>query len=157
MTYSIKNSNNSKSFDKKIPHKKTKINQGGKMVCASETKAMTCLEQVLKMFESGEIPEAIAIASFPTLDIPSSYWSLANRLITLAKGTIDARGFQQWKKAGRKVKKGAKAFHILAPITRKVKSEDPEEEYKLIILGLPRTGSFQSGGHRRRRAGLPEA
>ena len=34
--------------------------------------------------------------------------------------TEDARGFRQWQKVGRRVKKGAKAFYILAPIRKKV-------------------------------------
>jgi len=34
--------------------------------------------------------------------------------------TADARVFKQWQKAGRRVKKGAKAFYILAPVKRKV-------------------------------------
>jgi len=37
-----------------------------------------------------------------------------------AHDTEDARGFRQWQKIGRRVKKGAKAFYILAPIRKKV-------------------------------------
>ncbi len=38
----------------------------------------------------------------------------------LMNETEDARGFRQWEKVGRRVKKGAKAFYILAPVRKKV-------------------------------------
>jgi antirestriction protein ArdC len=45
-------------------------------------------------------------------------------------GTEDARGFKQWQEAGRRVKKGAKAFYILGPVSGKKKIKerviDPE-------------------------------
>ena len=46
----------------------------------------------------------------------------------LMNNTADARGFQQWKKVGRRVKKGAKAFYILAPIRKKVPVKIRREE-----------------------------
>lgn len=47
---------------------------------------------------------------------PADSWSLSNRLLVIAGGTDDARGFRQWKEVGRRVRKGAKALYILAPI-----------------------------------------
>jgi hypothetical protein len=96
-------------------------------------KLKLALESVLQRFESGDIPEAIAYSTFPVYDIPSARWSLLNRLLMFIAGTRDARGIKQWNQAGRHVKKGAKAFTILAPrIIKKVaesngNGEDDEE------------------------------
>ncbi len=76
------------------------------------------METVLKAFENN--PEKVALAVFKGNGKPSDAWSFFNRLIMLMNNTADARGFQQWRKVGRRVKKGAKAFYILAPIRKKV-------------------------------------
>lgn len=86
-------------------------------------KVKQALEGILARFESGDIPEAIAYSIFPGADIPSAKWSLMNRILMIISGTRDARGFRQWKEVGRYVKKGARAFHILAPRIVKKKSE----------------------------------
>ncbi|WP_373278597.1 ArdC-like ssDNA-binding domain-containing protein [Alicyclobacillus shizuokensis] len=57
----------------------------------------------------------------------------------VAHDTFDARGFKQWEEAGRKVKKGAKAFYILGPVTKTVTREDPEtgeEIRRLVVVGF---------------------
>jgi antirestriction protein ArdC len=57
--------------------------------------------------------------------------------------TSDARGFRQWNEVGRHVKRGARAFYIPGPTTRKVREEDPEtgEETERVIttgfVGIP--------------------
>lgn len=98
------------------------------------------------MFESGNLPSAVArtlITPAPGAEKPSDRWSLGNKLLMLLAGTEDARGFRQWKQVGRHVKKGARAFYILAPITKKVRKKviDPEtgeerEEEQIIIAGF---------------------
>jgi hypothetical protein len=50
------------------------------------------------------------------IEIPCRNWSLLNQFITFLAGTHDARGIRQWNKAGRTVKKGAKALHIFVPM-----------------------------------------
>ncbi len=77
------------------------------------------LDKILNAFESGEIPKAVAIASFPISDIPSANWSFFNRTIQSLNGTADARGYRQWLLVKRNVKKGAKAIHILSPCLKK--------------------------------------
>ncbi len=80
------------------------------------------LEKLLSMFESGNLPPAVArtmIRRQAGDERPSDRWSLGNRLLMYLAGTEDARGFKQWEEAGRHVKKGAKAFYILAPCTKK--------------------------------------
>src|SRR3989338_4457020 len=75
----------------------------------------SAITSLLDLFRSGEIPEKIAITTNPKFDVPSSKWSLNNRLIQLVYGTMDSRGIRQWREAGRKVKKGTKALYILVP------------------------------------------
>jgi len=78
-------------------------------------KVKVAIAGLLDMFRSGEIPEKIAIATNPKFDVPSSKWSLNNKLIQLFHGTFDSRGIKQWRNAGRKIKRGSKAIYILAP------------------------------------------
>lgn len=96
-------------------------------------KAKEVLEGIIQRFKDGEIPRVISYAVFPSPDTPASKWSLLNRTLIFMSGTHDARGFRQWIEAGRHVKKGSKAIHILAP---RFKRE--EEELKLIgFLSVP--------------------
>ena len=82
-------------------------------------KVKTVLDGILEKFRTGDIPKAVALASFPIPDIPSSNWSFTNRTLMFLSGTGDARGFRQWKEASRWVKKGARALHILVPCIKK--------------------------------------
>jgi antirestriction protein ArdC len=96
---------------------------------------------LLRMFESGEMPEAITrtFIEASKYDKPSNKWSLGNKLLMLAAETGDARGYDQWQKVGRNVRKGAKAFYIFGPLTRKLErknEETGEKEEKVIITGF---------------------
>lgn len=90
------------------------------------------LDSLVKLFESGNAPQAIAHITLPLVDVPSSKWSFFNQLIMLWHDTQDARGFKQWKTVGRHVKKGSKAVYILVPNIRKFKDDDGNEEKRLI-------------------------
>jgi antirestriction protein ArdC len=59
-------------------------------------------------------------------------------MLMFIAGTNDARGFRQWKEVGRHVKKGAKAFTILAPrfIKKQAEDGDNDEEEKIRLVGL---------------------
>ena len=78
------------------------------------------IDKVLEMINDKNFPQ-LALSSLPTFgkNVPSNKWSLLNRMIMMAFKTSDARGIRQWRAVGRKVKKGSKAFYILAPITFK--------------------------------------
>jgi len=76
-------------------------------------KVKQVLSLIIDKFKNGEIPEAVAYAMFPIPDIPSAKWSLMNRTLMFLSGTQDGRGFKQWQKADRFVKKGSKAIYIL--------------------------------------------
>ncbi len=80
-----------------------------------DKRAKQVLNVIVEKFKSGEIPEAIALASFPIPEIPISNWSFTNRTLMFLAGTGDGRGFLQWKHANRWAKKGAGAFYILVP------------------------------------------
>jgi len=66
------------------------------------------METVLKVFEKN--PEKVALAVFKGNGKSSDAWSFFNCLIMLMNNTEDARGFRQWQKVGRRVKKGAKSI-----------------------------------------------
>lgn len=90
------------------------------------------LREVIEKFRSGDIPEAIALSMFPIPNIPAAKWSLFNRTLMFLAGTEDARGIKQWNSAGRRVKKGSKAFRIFAPRFKKVVDEETQEEKNLL-------------------------
>jgi N-terminal domain of anti-restriction factor ArdC len=92
------------------------------------------LQSIVQCFESGTIPEAISYSVFPAADIPSANWSFINRIIMHLSGTADGRGFRQWKKVNRFVKKGVKAFYILVP--RFINHVNEEDEENLILTGF---------------------
>jgi hypothetical protein len=100
------------------------------------------IESLLELFRSGNVPEKIADVLNPCFEIPSADWSLRNKLIMAMAGTEDARGFLQWKKSGRYIKGGCKAFYILAPCVKKMEKENSEglkEEVNVLrgFRGMP--------------------
>ena len=93
------------------------------------------LQEIIEKFRSGDIPEAIALSMFPIPNIPAAKWSLLNRTLMFLAGTEDARGIKQWNAAKRRIKKGGRAFRILAPRFKKVESKEGDEE-KLVLSGF---------------------
>lgn len=95
------------------------------------------IKKLLDMFESGDVTGEIskAVLKRQAGTSPSDGWSLGNRILRAIAGTEDARGFRQWQKVGRRVKKGSKAFYILAPriVTKKVEVEVENEEGEIEI------------------------
>lgn len=96
------------------------------------------LKTIIDKFQSGDIPEAVAMASYPMPDVPSSRWSFLNRTLMFLAGTGDARGYRQWQEANRHVKKGARAIYILVPcFGKKVDEEGEETEYLRFFKPSP--------------------
>ena len=88
-------------------------------------KARVCLQQIVNLFQQGNVPKALAVVTIPPqANIPSAKWSISNRILQFLADTSDARGFRQWQESGRKVKKGAKALYILGPKTRRITEKD---------------------------------
>ncbi|MDI6907906.1 MAG: ArdC-like ssDNA-binding domain-containing protein [Thermoanaerobacterales bacterium] len=116
-------------------------------------RAKAALSRLLEMFESGDLPAAVArtmIKPKPGTERPIDRWSLGNRLLALAAGTDDARGFKQWQDVGRRVRKGEKAFYIFAPVTKtktvKVTDEETGEEYeeeRRVVIGFREVPVFR--------------
>jgi len=106
-----------------------------KGVIQMNDKVKQVLNVILDKFKSGDIPEAVAYSLFPLPDIPSTKWSLTNRTLMFLAGTMDGRGWGQWKTAGRFVKPGSKAFFILVPFIKKVDGEQGGEKEILIGFG----------------------
>jgi antirestriction protein ArdC len=102
-------------------------------------KVRQTLQSIVEKFKNGDIPEVIAYSTFPIPNIPAAKWSLVNRMLMYLAGTGDARGFRQWQEVGRHVKKGAKAFTILAPRFIKKQGEDEEKERTILagFLAIP--------------------
>lgn len=97
-------------------------------------KVRQVLNVIVEKFKSGEIPEAVAMASFPVPDIPSSKWSFTNRTLMFLAGTADARGFRQWTEVKRQVKKGAKAIYILVPCFKREVDDETGEEREVLTF-----------------------
>ncbi len=98
-------------------------------------KVQSVLSNILERFKEPEtLPKAIAYATFAPPNMPSSRWSLMNRLIMVFSGTNDARGIKQWNQANRVVRAGSKAIYILAPVIKTVKRDSEEE--KMFLRGF---------------------
>ncbi len=95
------------------------------------------LNTILEKFNSGDVPEVVAYSMFPIPDIPSSKWSILNRILMFIAGTGDARGYKQWLKVNRHVNKGSKALYILVPYIKK-EENDAGEELERLVGFLPR-------------------
>ncbi len=99
------------------------------------------MDTLLKMFDEENL-EKVARAVFRGDSIPADKWSFLNRILMYLNNTEDARGFRQWQQVGRYVKKGSRAFYIIAPLTRKItaeKSLDSGEivrEEKTVLAGF---------------------
>jgi len=92
-------------------------------------KVKPTLELILELFRSGNVPRAVAVATFPPFDVPSNSWSLCNRILMALNGSSDCRGYQQWREVDRYVRKGSKAVHILAPWLAGKRVKDDEDEH----------------------------
>lgn len=100
-------------------------------------KAGETLQRLLTAFEQGTIPEALSRTIIPTLDVPSSQWSLNNRVLALFAQTADARGMRQWNEVDRHVIAGRKAFYILAPLLVKAKEGEEGDKHLVGFRAVP--------------------
>ncbi len=97
------------------------------IIMPSSDRTKEAMETLLKIFKEDNL-EKVARAVFNGGDIPADKWSFLNRLLMYLNNTEDARGFRQWQQVGRHVKKGSKAFYILAPLLKTVIDEETTEE-----------------------------
>jgi hypothetical protein len=106
-------------------------------------KAVEAANEILKAFQNpNELPEPLVQIFIRRKDnVPCRSWSWRNQLLVALHGYSDARGFRQWEKVGRRVKRGEKAFFILSPRMKTVEDEETGEE-KSIIYGFKGTAVF---------------
>lgn len=114
-------------------------------------KAEETLDRLVSAFESGDVAPAIARTVLTESDnkggkgLPIDKWSWNNQFLArLLLMTDDARGFQQWKKAGRQVKKGERAAHILVPCIGKRKGDDEDRTFLYGFKSCPVFGIEQT-------------
>jgi hypothetical protein len=109
-------------------------------------KAQDVAEEMLRAFETGQVPKAMAqVFIRHEYSCPAQKWSWANRLMVALRGHFDARGYRQWKAAGRQVKKGERACHILAPRTKRVQEDDEARGLKegdTMVVGFVTVAVF---------------
>jgi len=91
-------------------------------------KAECAANSILEAFRNpARLPEALAPAFIRRKDdVPCRAWSWSNQLIAALHGHSDSRGYRQWAKVGRHVRKGEKSFQILAPVTCKKMATNPD-------------------------------
>lgn len=106
-------------------------------------KAETAAEEILATFQRPEsLPAALAPIFIRRKDnVPCRSWSWMNQLLVALHGHNDARGYRQWQRVGRRVKKGERSFPIFAPVTRKMVDEETEEE-RMCVVGFKTTAVF---------------
>jgi hypothetical protein len=101
--------------------------------------------QLLDLLQRGDLPTTVARTWIHAQrhDRPAARWSFGNQILMALAGTEDARGYRQWQEVGRHVKQGAKAFYILAPLTRQMLTAvtDPEtgetrQEQRTVVIGF---------------------
>lgn len=98
-------------------------------------KVKAVLDTILDQFQNGNIPELVALSTYPVSILPMNKWSLLNQLVCYITGLNDFRGYKQWLEVKRYVKKGEKATNILVPWIRKDKDEQTNEE-KSFLAGF---------------------
>lgn len=100
-------------------------------------KAEAAANAIVAAFQTGNVPAALAQVFIQRKDdTPCRAWSWSNQLLAALSGTADARGFRQWQAVGRSVKKGSKAFHILAPCTKKIDAKEEGEDPRYVCYGF---------------------
>jgi hypothetical protein len=101
------------------------------------------IAEVMRKFKTGEVAKECAYVTLATkagkaedMEIPALTRTLSNLWLGyMTTGSMDTRGFKQWKKIGRAVKRGERAGYIWAP--RMVTTKDKETgEKKRICIGF---------------------
>jgi hypothetical protein len=106
-------------------------------------KAEEAANDILEAFENPNgLPEPLAQVFIRRKDrSPCRSWSWRNQLLVAIHGYSEARGFRQWERVGRRVKRGERAFRILAPVIKK-KTDEKTGEEKEVLVGLKGTPVF---------------
>ena len=98
-------------------------------------KAKTALARVVEQFRAGDLSSMVRIIRLERQGepLPFDRWSLSNRILAyIQTGSTDLRGYRQWQRVGRHVRKGSRAAFILAPCTAKVTDEKTGEVVQVL-------------------------
>jgi hypothetical protein len=115
---------------------------------ANDRRVKAAGDSIVKQFEAGDLPEKLAPIFLNAGNKPSDTWSLSNRLLMVLAGSTDARGYNDWKKAGRQVRKGEKtSVFILQPNKFTITTEDKngDEQTRTFLRGFNASGRFDLG------------
>lgn len=120
---------------------------------AREERVAAISRDILAVFETGEVPAAMAqVFIRRNVAVPSRHWSFTNRLIGHLRGHVYAAGFRQWQILGRSVKPGERAFHIFGPCLvpdNEKATEEAGEVPRVRLVGfvpIPVFGYLQTDG-----------
>ena len=91
-------------------------------------RAVIALSKIVNLFSTSELHRTVATVYISAAGKPSERWSIGNLLLMYMAETADGRTYAAWKRAGRYVKKGVRAFYILEPrLVTKVKTDKSGE------------------------------
>jgi len=103
------------------------------------------VSRLIQMFRDQSFPEQIALTIIrrreddPLIKMPCLRYSLGNQLIMFFIGKTELCGtYKQWQAVRRQVRKGSRAFHIFAPMTKTITEKDDagKETEKTRLLGF---------------------
>lgn len=107
-------------------------------------KAEETARRILTLFENPQsLPDVLAPVFIRSkADAPCRAWSWRNQILCAIAGTADARGYRQWQEAGRHVVKGAKAFDILIPLSKKIEDHETGDT-RFAVYGFKSQAVFR--------------
>jgi len=101
---------------------------------AKKAKMKQLGEQFAKMTEAERVELSNQLGTLRTIEGRPLSFKNSALLYFQRKGVSIVGGFQQWKKAGRIVKKGEKALAIFCPATKKTKEGETPDDSSLFFF-----------------------
>jgi len=101
---------------------------------AKKAKMKQLAEQFAKMSEAERVELSNQLGALRTIEGRPLSFKNSALLYFQRKGVSIVGGFQQWKKAGRIVKKGEKALAIFCPATKKTKEGETPDDSSLFFF-----------------------
>jgi len=113
-------------------------------------KAEEIAESLVNLFKNGDPGQAMSNMFLKGSGTHCDGYSWNNKMLVYLHGYSDAMGFNGWKSKERTVKKGEKAFYILAPLAcsgkKKVNGVDTKYTFIRGFRGIPIFGFEQTEG-----------
>jgi|TARA_R110002110_G_scaffold198675_3_gene409064 antirestriction protein ArdC len=115
-------------------------------------KAEGIADSLVQQFKTGNVPEVISNVFIKHEEMPHcKSWSWNNQMLACMHGSTDAMTYKSWKSKGRTVKKGERAFLILAPVKKsgwKTDTSGDKEKFNYLcgFRAMPVFGLEQTEG-----------